>query len=56
MAVCFLPHLLHNLLINKVVILIGLDVMHEPNNMDFPSPRQLWLLLLTVQCVNMSMA
>lgn len=56
MAVSFLPHLLHNLLINKVVILIGLDVMHEPNNMDFPSPRQLWLLLLTVQCVNMSMA
>lgn len=56
MAVSFLPHLLHNLLINKVVILIGVDVIHEPNNMDVPSPRLLWLLVLTVQHVNMSMA
>ena len=56
MAVSFLPHLLHNLLVNKVVILTGVAVMHEPNNMGFPSPRLLWLLLLTVRCVNMSMA
>lgn len=56
MAVSFLPHLLHNLLINIVVILIGVDVIHEPNNMDVPSPRLLWLLVLTVQRVNMSMA
>lgn len=56
MAVSFLPHLLNNLLINKVVILIGVDVMHRPNKMGFPSPRLLWLLLLTVRCVNMSVA
>ena len=56
MAVSFLPHLLHNLLINRVVLLIGVDVIREPNSMDVPSPRLLWLLLLTVQCVNMSTA
>lgn len=55
-AVSFFPQLLRNLLVNKVTILIGIDVMHELNNMDFPLSRLLWLLLLSAQHVNMSMA
>lgn len=48
------PKLLHNLLINKVAMLTGIDVIHELSYIDFPSPRLIWLLLLRVQHVNMS--
>lgn len=54
MAVSLFSQLLHNLLINKVAMLTGMDIIHERNNMDFSSPRLIWLLLLSTQHVNMS--
>lgn len=55
MAVGFLPQPLLNLFIKKVTMLSGMDVIHELNNMNFSSPRLIWLLLPSTH-VNTSMA